>query len=78
MRQFEESHPQFFHDYHHARAVVDFPVIPRERRDAARKRIADRKAEVAQRRDARRARAQLRKNAPASAGASSESAALSN
>ena len=30
MRQFEESHPQFFHGYHHARAVVDLPVIPRE------------------------------------------------
>jgi hypothetical protein len=48
MRQFEATHPKFYANYHHARALVDLPVIPRARRQASRRATEDKKAAKAQ------------------------------
>ncbi len=47
MRQFEATHPQFYANYHNARALVDLPVIPRARRQASRQAADAKKASKA-------------------------------
>ena len=42
--QFESTHPKFYANYHHARALVDLPVIPRAKREASRQAAAAKKA----------------------------------
>ena len=68
MRQFEKTRPQVYLDYQNARALVDLPSVPRERRDAARQARADRKALIAQRRAERAAQAKQRKAGGTAAG----------
>jgi len=62
MRQFEATHPQFYTDYHNARALVDLPTIPRAKREASRKAAAERKA----------SKAKSRKTTPAAAAKADE------
>ena len=57
MRQFEASHPQFYADYHNARALVDLPVIPRARRQASRQAAEDKKAAKAKAKAERKSKA---------------------
>lgn len=78
MREFEASHPKFFQDYHNARALVSMPVIPQERRAAARQRVADHKAEVAQRRLQRAELSKLRKESAAKTKNAAGTAGLSS